>query len=368
MRSSLLGLLVEPVTKAPLELEDAVTDGDEIVGGRLVAREGREYPIVRGIPRFTEIADAGQQQTGDSFGFKWRQREAYDRPETLEWARGWLVDRYGFTTAQEFRAHLAAKRRVLDAGCGAGYSSALWLEPGWTGGRSAEWIGVDISEAIDVARDRLAGVEGLHFVQADVLALPFRDGTFGAAIAEGVLHHTPSTADAFASLVAVLQEGGEALTYVYRRKGPIREFADDYVRNVVAPLPPDEALERLRPLTELGRALTGVHATVTVTADVPDLGIDAGEYDLQRFVYWHLLKVFWNDAFSFEGNNLVNFDWYHPRYAHRHTEGELREWCRALGVAIDRLDVQESGFTLRGTKGRAERERGPVRVGQAVER
>jgi arsenite methyltransferase len=348
---SLLTLLVDPETKEPLGLaSEAEVRGDEIVEGSLRSRNGREYPITRGIPRFVATSgDAGQEQTGESFGYKWRRQRTFDRAETQSWAREWLLERYGFAGVDELRRHFASAGRVLDAGCGSGYTAGLWMEPGWSGG-SAEWYGIDYSEAIDVARERVGGAENSHFIQADVNRLPFPEGTFGAAFAEGVLHHTPSTEQAFGALAAAVRPGGELLVYIYRRKGPIREFSDDFLRDELAPLAPDEALARLRPLTELARTLASVEGRVVVTEPIPALGIEAGEYSVQRFVYWHFLKAFWNDAFSFEANNLVNFDWYHPRYAHRHSEDELRAWCERLGLAVRRFDVQESGFTQRALK------------------
>jgi hypothetical protein len=39
------------------------------------------------------------------------------------------------------------------------------------------------------------------------------------------------------------------LFYVYRRKGPIREFTDDYVRDRLKALPPEAMWKALRPLT-----------------------------------------------------------------------------------------------------------------------
>ena len=57
---------------------------------------------------------------------------------------------------------------VMDLGCGAGGASYFWLmSAGWRGG--AAWVGVDISEAIEVARDGLGEVRNTHFVQADAL-------------------------------------------------------------------------------------------------------------------------------------------------------------------------------------------------------
>ena len=84
------------------------------------------------------------------------------------------------------------------------------------------------------------------------------------------------------------------LFYVYRQKGPVREFADDYIRCIVSPQPADEAWATLRPLTRLAQSLAELETTVEVAEDIPYLGIPAGEHDVQRLLYWHFLKIFWN--------------------------------------------------------------------------
>jgi hypothetical protein len=116
-------------------------------------------------------------------------------------------------------------------------------------------------------------------------------------------------------------------------------------------LPPEEAWNLLRPLTKLGQALADLHTEVEVPEDIPYLDIRAGRHDIQRLVYWHFAKLFWNEAFAFEENNHVNFDWYHPRYAHRQTEKEVRRWCDEAGLSVFHFDVQESGFTVRAIRG-----------------
>jgi len=345
VRRELLELLVDPVDSGSLRLEAHAPEGDEVLDGSLIG-SSNTYPIRNGIPRFVLTRDAGQRQTSSSFAFKWKHRSAYDSIGVYETFRPWLLQRYGFNDVEHMRTFFSSHERVLDAGCGSGFSSSLWL----TAQNPIQWIGVDISEAIDVARERLAGIPNTHFVQADILRLPFRRQTFDAIFSEGVLHHTPSTENALKSLVPFLAAGGEFLFYVYRKKGPIREFADDYIRQMISSLPPEEARKRLYPLTRLGQALAKLKAEVDIPEEIELLGIKAGRYDVQRLIYWHFIKCFWNEKMTLEENNHVNFDWYHPRYAHRQTEDQVKTWCAEAGLSIVHFDAQESGFTVRAVK------------------
>ena len=350
MRPSLLEVLADPEDGRPLRLSADSVDGDDVVTGDLVA-DGRSYPIVRGIPRFVVTEDEGQRQTESTFGYKWTKLDSFGSEGMKDELHAWFLRRYGFTSAQEMRTWFGARGRTLDAGCGAGFSTSSWMDDGWSDG-SAEWVGADISAAVEVARDRLGRFPGTHFVQADVLQLPFRPGSFDAIVSEGVLHHTPSTERALKSLVPLLAPGGELMFYVYRRKAPIREFADDHVRGRIAGMTPDEAWDALRPLTRLGQSLAELETEVEVREDVPLLGIKAGRYDVQRLIYWHVAKLFWNPQMTFEENNHLNFDWYAPTYAHRHTEEEVRGWCMDERLEIVHFDVDDAGYTVRALKRR----------------
>jgi len=219
----------------------------------------------------------------------------------------------------------------------------------WCSGTAA-WVGAEISNAIDTAKERVGHLPRTSFVQADLMRLPFREGTFDTIFSEGVLHHTPSTERAIHALARQLSADGELFFYVYRKKAPIREFADDHIRAAVSPLPPEEAWEALRPLTRLAQALAELKVDVDVPEDIPYLGIASGRHDVQRLLYWHVAKLFWNPLLSFEENNHVNFDWYHPRYAHRQTEEEVRRWCADAGLDIVRFHTAESGFSVRAVR------------------
>jgi SAM-dependent methyltransferase len=350
MRPSLLEIVVDPVSGEPLELEQEQTEGDEVLKGALVGGEGRRYPVVEGVPRFVRAGDAAQLETGASFGYKWTKTDSWGSPGMRAALHAWLSERYGFATTEEMRRYFGSRQRILDAGCGAGFATSAWMDERWNDA-GGEWVGVDISSAIDVARSTLGSFPATHFVQADVMELPFRPASFDVVFSEGVLHHTPSTERAFAALVPLLAEGGELMIYVYRRKAPVREFTDDHVRERLAGLTPEQAWEALRPLTRLAQALAELQTEVEVPEDVPLLGIRSGRYDVQRLLYWHVAKLFWNPDLTFEENNHLNFDWYAPRYAHRHTEEEVRAWFERGGLELTRLDVHEAGFTARGLKG-----------------
>jgi SAM-dependent methyltransferase/uncharacterized protein YbaR (Trm112 family) len=351
MRKSLIDLLVDPVSQSPLSLSTNGQVEEDITEGSLRSPEGNSYKIVNGIPRFVLTADHGQKQTESSFGYKWKQRDAWYSPQVYEACQTWLLQRYGFERLEEMRSFFAAHPRILDAGCGSGFSSSLWMDSSWGRNGNSDWVGADISEAVDVARERLGGYPHTHFIQADILQLPFRPQSFDAIFSDGVLHHTPSTERALKSLALLLVPGGEILFYLYRVKSPIREFTDDHVRDAISSLDPAQAWEALRPLTKLGQALAELHAEIEVPEDIPVLGIKAGRYDVQRLIYWHFAKLYWNETFSFEENNHVNFDWYHPRYSWRHTEEEIRRWCEEAGLRITRFDdTQESGFSVRAVK------------------
>jgi len=349
VKNALLELLVDPTTGEAFAV-DAVSREDDgsVLEGSLRTRSGESYPIVRSIPRFVRTGDAGQLQTSDTFGYKWGRRESYEDLKAIETYRAWLVDKYGFGSVAEWARYFDGRQRVLDVGCGSGYSSALWLDtPQWQG--NAMWVGVDISGAIDIARDRLGPIRNTHFVQADALRMPFAPGAFDTIFSEGVLHHTPSTRDALRACARLLAGGGDLFFYVYRKKAPVREFTDDHVRAALALMTNEEAWEAMRPLTALARDLTALKATIDVE-DIPALGIKAGRYDVQRFIYWNFAKLFWNESYPFEANVHVNFDWYRPHYANRQTEAEVRSWCAEAGLGIRRFHSEESGFTVIASK------------------
>lgn len=350
MKSYLSNLLVEPTTKKPLRLEVEEVRGEDIISGKFICGENISYPIIGGIPRMVPLVEQSQEQTGQSFGFKWGRLDSYGSEDFYDFYSPWLAEKYGFETVENMAEYYSQRERIIDLGCGSGLSSLTWLKTTQWNKSHAAWIGLDISSAIDVALEKLGDINNTHFVQGDVLSIPFEDGSFDTIFSEGVLHHTPSTRRALLSAARLLKKGGEFLFYVYRKKGPVREFTDDYIREKISPLSDEEAWKAMHSLTELGRVLTELNTKVTIPEDIPLLGIRAGEIDVQRLIYWNFAKIYWNSRLSFEENLHVNFDWYRPVYAHRQTAEEVKEWCEEGNLDIHWFHEQESGYTVRAIK------------------
>jgi arsenite methyltransferase len=295
---------------------------------------------------------AAQEQTARAFGHKWSRRSSYGSPAMVVFTRDWLLRKYCGGDKAKLAAWLNGSRNIiLDAGCGSGYSAICLFGDLLN---DHDYLGVDISDAVGVARDvfRERGLAG-DFLQCDMTAIPIPDGSVDLILAEGTLHHTDDTGIAMRSLAAKLAPGGHFLFYVYARKGPLREYADDLVRAELVGLSDAEAWERLEPLTKLGIALGELDTTIDVPEPIPYLGIPAGRVSVQELIYYGVIKAFYRPDWTFDEMNHVNFDWYRPTNARRHTEDEVRRYVDDAGLAIERFHVEPSGYSVVATSARA---------------
>jgi arsenite methyltransferase len=311
---------------------------------------GQPFVMRDRIPRSRKLLDGPQAQTRNAFEYKWKKRDTFDSQTSLARARSWLVQRYGEVGNAPWLDEYGAHPLLLDAGCGAGMSA---LELFAESIHRFRYLGVDVSEAVDVGRDRFEerGVCG-GFLQADITDLPLLPGSVDLIFSEGVLHHTDSTQRALAALAHLLKPGGRILFYVYRRKGPLREYSDDHIRAQLRRLTPAEAWEVMKPLTRLGISLGELGAEVDIAEPIDVLGIPAGRIDVQRLFYWHVAKAFYQPDLTFEEMNHINFDWYAPANAHRQSPEEVREWCNDLDLGIERQVVEDAGITVIARKHR----------------
>lgn len=288
-------------------------------------------------------------QTAYSFGEKWRAFAEFQArgvtsfdDETL----GWILKRNGFDSLEQIQMFLRNHRIILDAGCGNGRILGLFAD---LVNSNTRLFGIDLA-AGDVARKNVGSrVEQIFdgdLTQVESLSkIPSPDFIY----CQEVLHHTSNPTGAFNNLARLLASEGEIAIYVYKRKAPIREFTDDYVRRLIEDSDYAQAIDLASDFTRLGRALT----ELDIEFDVPEvrsLEIPAGRYTVQRFLYHFFAKCYWNPELSEAANNMINYDWYHPAICSRHTLEEVREWFEDAGLDIVHEFVDEYGITMRGRK------------------
>lgn len=368
MRPAALAALRSPRTGAPLALDIATQADGHVVEG--VLRTGEDwYPVIGGLPIFPSEAlrpdltafaarhgltppafapDAsGQSVTNETFSDKWRRFRNYGlEPEHKPFLQGWYAKKFGLAGVEELPAFYNRYRRILEVGPGSGFHSLTMAEMS-----QAEIFACDISDGADTSYANTAHHPRVHVVKADLFAAPFADDSFDFIVADGVLHHTPSTRGALNALWRKLAPGGDIFFYVYRKMGAARQFVDAHVREAFTKLTPEQCYEACEAITELGRALSQLNATITLDRPIPVLGLPAGAHDVQRFFYYGFMKCFWNDAFDFETNNMVNFDWYHPHHAWQQTQEEVEAWLDELGATNVRInDANPNGISVLATK------------------
>jgi SAM-dependent methyltransferase len=221
MRASLVPDLVCPLSRDSLRLEP--DDSADVATGRLDCMGDscrHTWEIRDGIPRLVPPDLVPQQlDTASAFGWQW-QHFAEFHPEFEEQFLDWLepIDRESF-----------AGKRILDAGCGTGRHAYLAARFG-----ASEVVALDLSGAVDAARDNLAEIDNVHVVQGDLLRLPFHiaaeGGGFDLIYSIGVLHHLPDPYAGFRSLLPYLRPGGVIAVWLYGYEN------NGFVRHVVEPL------------------------------------------------------------------------------------------------------------------------------------
>ena len=288
-------------------------------------------------------------QTRYSFAEKWRAASNYqvDGIESFDSdTLGWIIKRNGFDSLDSFGVYIRKFDSILDAGCGNGRILGLMAE---LARNETKLFGLDFSAA-DIARRNLGSkVAEIHDADLTDKATLEEIGSVDFIYCQEVLHHTSDPQLAFQNLVNLLLPGGEIAIYVYKEKAPVREFTDDFVRELVKDLDVDSAMKIAAEFAELGRVLSGLNVEFEVPT-VKALGIEGGRYSIQRFLYHFFAKCYWNPELSAEHNTMINYDWYHPSLCSRHTLEETLNWFEKAGLTVIHSYVDEYGITLRGVK------------------
>lgn len=209
MHPKYISMLCCPATGRELELKaDVLFDNGMVRSGMLTNKDGKvQYPIINGIPRFVS-----KEFYSDSFGYEWRkwprvqfESENLGRPMEGHTTRM-------FKAITEFSADDLRDKVVVEFGCGPG--RFLDVVRRWGGVA----VGIDMSLAVESARENFKDDEDVLIVQGDILNPPFKKEIFDYGYTIGVLHHTPDPSKGLKKLSNVVKANGKIACCVYPKK------------------------------------------------------------------------------------------------------------------------------------------------------
>jgi SAM-dependent methyltransferase len=224
-------------------------------------------------------------------------------------------------------------KTIVEFGCGSGRFLDVIRRKG------GQAVGIDLSQAVEMARLNFADDPDVLIVQGDILSSPFRSGVFHGGYTIGVLHHTPDPLRGLTELTRTVRSGGWVACSVYPEKGfyaypsvarfrrlhnrlksifgynPALAYAY-FSSYVLAPL-----ITRGKRIPRLNRWLEYVERNWLVVLNLPD-------------IRWRLLDTF--DAIT-------------PSIATTHTGNEVRGWMEKVGCT----NLKKTGWgetSVMGTK------------------
>jgi len=218
MKEKLLDMLACPTCGGDIVLTYASKyEGREIIEGVLNCRKcSREYKVVRGVPRFADLAKIEEDKaaTAENFGWQWTNFTQEDEKYADQFL-GWL---------QPVKPEFFRGKVVLEGGCGKGRHTKLAAEWG-----AKEIVGIDLGDGVESAFQLTRRLPNAHVVQCDIFKLPFKK-VFDYAFSVGVLHHTPDPKRAFLSLASKVKKGGHISAWVYGAEN--NEWITKYVNPI----------------------------------------------------------------------------------------------------------------------------------------
>lgn len=328
MKTNLLEVLGCPKCKGNLKLETKITENSgNITEGTLHCPNCQNtYPITNGIPRFIEL-----DNYGSSFGYQWN----LFRKEQIDSFNGTGLSAERFWSETGWKQDSLKGKWILDAGCGAG----RFLDVSSTS--EAEVIGVDISNAIDAAQKNLEGKENVHFVQASIYELPFKEASLDACYCIGVIQHTPDPAKTMACLPKVVKEGGQVAVTIYeKRKWFTRLHSKYLLRPITNRLPQPLLLKLIKDSMPILFPLTNVLFRLPLLGKYFMFAIPIANY-----VNEPRLSSEQRKAWAI----LDTFDMLAPAFDQPQTESEARTALSQTGVS-DIKRLPNPGLNLIGEK------------------
>lgn len=325
-----LGMLCCPKSGSDLQLAvDEYNENGTVKTGMLIGPEGR-YPIIASIPRFVD-----KEYYSASFGFEW-----------TKWSRvQFESENAGGTMAGHTKRMFESitgliddsleGKRVIEFGCGPGrFLDIVRSKEGMA-------VGIDLSMAVESARENFRNDADVLIVQGDILNPPFRKGIFDIGYTIGVLHHTPDPRRGLERLCEVVKKDGRVACAVYP-KGSFYDYPSVHLYRKVFNATKGIFGNRLALGYAYFSAYFLYHGFNTLRK-IPFLGKGI-VHILEKYLFvnlpipdakWRVLDIF--DAVT-------------PYYASTHTSPEVKEWFEK-GKCHNITQTPWGPTSMVGTKG-----------------
>ena len=339
MHLRLLDILCCPACGSSLTAEPFELNEARMIHGLLRCLCEAWFPVINGVPRLLlddlrrelatvhreyygvysdrlplepwnteKLSGSVQLRTQISFGYEWTEFPHY------------AVDNFSVFIEPLARGFFAGKFG-LDVGCGAGRHVKHATSLG------AEVIGVDLSHAVDSAALLNRDNPRAHFVQGDILRLPFLRNVFDFVYSLGVLHHLPNPEAGFHQLVQGLRSKGSIFIWVYQRTK--RKEWLEHVRRVTTRLP------------------LGALKTISWAAAALEYGIVVNLY---RLFHWSSMvsrttpgRIKEYAGYDFLSSYTDYFDRLSAPISHCYSQADVQGWFERAGLhAIDTALVGDS--------------------------
>ena len=214
MKSFLLDLLIDPLTRFPLTLNE---------GSLIESKEGHTYEIIEGVPILLpkylvpitplETVHKSVQTSFDYQDHYQKDAEYFDYFKSFE---------DGATLHENKRLHQMILNKippqvglVLDVGCGNGWVAKAFA------GNNTKVISMDISTKNPIKVNRENDHDGHIGLVADAMYLPIKSQSVDVIIASEIIEHVADPKNFIASLYRVLKPGGKIIiTTPYDEKIP----------------------------------------------------------------------------------------------------------------------------------------------------
>jgi SAM-dependent methyltransferase len=245
-----------------------------------------------------------QSRTKAAYGLQWNRFRIIREDED----RATFANRTGFGDAD------LAGKTILDGGCGMGRYLRV------AAGRGAAMVvGIDLSLAVEAARELTAGRPEVAIIRGDLLRPPFAEGSFDLIYSIGVIDHTPDPRAAFLELARLLRPGGRIAIWIYERESPAVERIMNAHRAISTRLPLGVLLALCKVTAPIG--LVKRRLMASRWKPVERLGVAL-----------HALTIGVSMHPDAEVRVCDTLDWYAPKYLSRHTVEEVAGWFAEAGL------------------------------------